>query len=103
MANKPKVIKRSWVVERKPFERESNNETFYNSWAWRKTRKVFLSKNPLCKHCDANGIIESATVVDHIKPIRLGGDKLSEDNFQSLCESCHNKKSSNESRGGMGF
>lgn len=103
MANKPKVIKRSWVVERKPFERENNNSEFYNSWAWRKIRKVFISKNPLCKYCEQKGLIEVATVVDHIKPISLGGDKVNEDNFQSLCESCHNKKSSNESRGGMGF
>jgi 5-methylcytosine-specific restriction endonuclease McrA len=99
MASKPNKIKRSWVVERKPFERENNNDAFYNSWAWRKVRKSFLSKNPLCKHCDEKGITEVATVVDHILPINRGGDKLNEDNFQSLCESCHNKKSSSESRG----
>lgn len=102
MAKKPQTIKRSWVAERKPFERDNKNDTFYNSWSWRKIRKIFLSKNPLCKHCEANGVVEPATVVDHIKPINLGGDKLNEENFQSLCESCHNKKSSNESRGGYG-
>lgn len=102
MAKKPVNIKRSWVVERKPFERDNNNDAFYNSWAWRKIRKVFINKNPLCKHCDDKGMTEVATVVDHIKPINLGGDRLNEDNFQSLCESCHNKKSANESRGGYG-
>lgn len=99
MASKPNKIKRSWVVERKPFERENNNDAFYNSWAWRKIRKIFLGSNPLCKHCEDKGITEIATVVDHIIAINRGGDKLNEDNFQSLCESCHNKKSSSESRG----
>lgn len=100
MAKLPNKVKRSWVVERKPFEREKDNSEFYNSWTWRKIRKLFISKNPLCKHCDDKGITTTATVVDHIIPIERGGDKLNEENFQSLCESCHNKKSSNESRGG---
>lgn len=103
MPERPKKIKRSWVAERKPFERENSNKEFYNSWPWRKLRRKQLDKFPLCKHCYDKDIITAATVADHIVPINLGGESLNEDNLQSLCESCHNKKSASEARkGGMG-
>ena len=99
MANKPNQIKRGWVHERKPFERDNSNAEFYNSWTWRKIRKLFIASNPLCKHCEMLDVITKATVVDHVVPINRGGERLKEENFQSLCESCHNKKSATESRG----
>jgi 5-methylcytosine-specific restriction endonuclease McrA len=103
MPSKPNKIKRSWVQERKPFEREESNSAFYNSWTWRKLRKKFIEKNPLCVHCAFEDITTKATVVDHIQPIRLGGEPLKEFNLQSLCEMHHNRKSSSEARkGGMG-
>jgi len=102
MPNKPKKINRSWIVERKPFERENSNREFYNSWSWRKLRKSFLEKNPLCKHCEEEGIISKATVADHKVRINAGGEALNEDNLQALCEMHHNKKSALESKGGMG-
>jgi hypothetical protein len=40
MANKPNKIERSWVPQRKAFEREKNNNEFYNSWPWRKFAKI---------------------------------------------------------------
>ena len=36
-------------------------------------------------------------MVDHIKPISIGGDRLHQSNLQTLCNSCHNKKSAKES------
>lgn len=99
MAKSPGKIKRPWVIERKPFEREIKNDEFYNSWPWRKKRKSFLINNPICKHCEAMGIITQARVVDHIVSIKRGGSKLDDENLQSLCDSCHNRKSANESRG----
>ncbi|WP_281225387.1 HNH endonuclease [Flavobacterium aquiphilum] len=99
MANKPKKVVRSWVKERVAFDRELKDDKFYNSWPWRKARKAFINKNPLCVHCEENGEVTAATVVDHKIPIKQGGEPLNESNFQSLCEKCHNKKSANESRG----
>jgi 5-methylcytosine-specific restriction protein A len=99
MAKSPDKVVRSWKPEKVAFERENNNDKFYNSWPWRKARKAFRLKNPLCKHCDDNGITTAAKVVDHIIPMKAGGDPLKESNFQSLCNRCHNIKSSNESRG----
>ncbi|MBF0439373.1 MAG: HNH endonuclease [Magnetococcales bacterium] len=33
-----------------------------------------------------------ATVVDHIVPIKDGGQKFDPNNFRSLCVSCHNRR-----------
>lgn len=55
----------------------------------------FLMANPLCNHC--GGV---ATVVDHIKAHK--GDKTlfwDVTNWQSLCESCHNRKTAKEDMG----
>lgn len=100
MAKKVERLKRPWVQERKPFERENSNSEFYNSRAWRKARKLYLQKNPLCVECEKDGMIVPATVVDHIVPINQGGDKLNESNFQSLCQHHHNSKSAREASRG---
>ena len=101
MPQSPKKIQRSYVPERKAFERETDNSEFYNSWPWRKAAKRYRLANPLCFECEKNDIVTPVKVVDHIIPINRGGDKLNEKNFQSLCESCHNRKSSSE-KGGIG-
>jgi len=100
MANKPKKVVRSWVPQRAAFEREKDNSSFYNSWPWRKFAKRFKQANPLCVECEKNDLVVPVKVVDHVVPINAGGAKLDEANCQSLCESCHNRKSSHESRGG---
>lgn len=99
MANKPKKIVRSWVKPKVAFERENSNQEFYNSWPWRKKSKAYRQANPLCVKCMAKDVVTAAKVVDHIVSINNGGDKLNDSNLQSLCESCHNSKSSAESRG----
>ena len=64
----------------------------YNA-EWRRARKAFLQLHPLCVECMKNGILTPATVVDHIMPHR-GDQRLfwDESNWQSLCATCHNKK-----------
>ena len=58
---------------------------------WQAARKRFLSANPLCAMCQAQGYLAAASLVDHRQPHR--GDPLlfwDESNWQSLCERCHN-------------
>jgi 5-methylcytosine-specific restriction protein A len=103
MANSPKKIKRPWVKERKPFERERTRDAFdYNCRRWRKVAKLQLQKHPLCAHCKLNGIVTAGNVCDHIIPIEQGGDPWAETNHQTLCDrrgkSCHERKSSTEKR-----
>ena len=60
-----------------------------DSAAWRKLRKYILEQSPLCEHCDARGLTEPATDVDHID-----GDPSNNSmaNLASLCHSCHSIK-----------
>ncbi|WP_343073149.1 HNH endonuclease signature motif containing protein [Salicibibacter cibarius] len=59
---------------------------------------MFLRRNPLCVHCEEDGLLTPATEVDHIVPHK--GDKElfwdSENNWQSLCKSCHSIKTNKE-------
>ena len=72
------------------------NAEFYHSTAWRKCRASYIHNNPACEICYKKGYMVKADVVDHIQPIRLGGERLDADNLQSLCHSCHNSKSAKE-------
>ena len=69
MPNMPKKVKRSWIPERKPFERKKSNYEFYNSWKWRKLSKRWKEANPVCVKCEANGIVSPAEFTDHIQRI----------------------------------
>lgn len=57
---------------------------------WQQARKGYLRKHPLCRMCEAKGLIVAATVVDHIKPHR-GDMKVfwNSSNWQPLCKLCH--------------
>lgn len=74
-------------------------KNFYQSDQWRKLRAVKLSNDPLCQHCEKRGYFVEANEVDHITPI--ADDKtliLDYDNLQSLCKSCHSRKTIQENK-----
>lgn len=83
---KPKKVRKQQV----------DNSKFYQSKQWRKVRKLYVQQNPLCVHCEARGLTTAVQEVDHIKPLRLGGEKFDFENLQSLCKSCHARKSGKE-------
>jgi 5-methylcytosine-specific restriction endonuclease McrA len=89
-------IKRPWERQVKQGNRY-NPDSFYTSTAWRKARAAFLAAYPWCVTCLEEGRKVYATTVDHINRIKAGGDRLNPDNFQSLCGSCHARKSASES------
>lgn len=65
----------------------------YNTPRWRALRRIQLAKEPLCLFCQAKGIVEQATVVDHIR--RHKGDTVAfynPNNLQSLCKLCHDRE-----------
>jgi len=95
MPNRPKGNKRPWIKTKTSKEKQDARKErakFYRSKQWRELRKMFLQWHPICTVCS-----KAATVVDHIKPIRLGGSKTEWNNLQSMCVNCHNKKSGMES------
>ena len=75
---------------------ERDHQKIYHTRSWRRTSRVYRQQNPLCVHCKAEGIIKSAEVVDHIKPIQDGGEVFDWDNLQGLCHSHHNSKTAKE-------
>jgi 5-methylcytosine-specific restriction endonuclease McrA len=93
--------KKPWIAASAPFE-GTTYTTFYSCAPWRRLRLAFIWENPLCKHCDAKGIITPASEVDHIQPINPNdpydtkngkyGKPLDRDNLQALCKACHTKK-----------
>jgi 5-methylcytosine-specific restriction endonuclease McrA len=75
-------------------KRDPKERGFYWSTVWRRLRLLVLAREPVCRACGRDG----ATEVDHIKPIRDGGQRLSFDNLQALCGPCHSRKTRRENR-----
>ncbi|WP_304382500.1 HNH endonuclease [Turicimonas muris] len=93
--------KRKKLKEQRQRYKGTSSQRGYNS-AWRKARLAFLMEHPLCAECERQGKTTVATCVDHIKPHR--GDMnlfWDESNWQSLCQSCHSRKTAKED-GGFG-
>ncbi|MES2173858.1 MAG: HNH endonuclease signature motif containing protein [Pseudomonadota bacterium] len=51
-------------------------------------KRRLMRSSGLCEICQAKGKTALATVVDHIKPLALGGDDADE-NTRNLCDPCH--------------
>ena len=75
------------AFEPKPYEKKTSNP-FYSTKEWKEKRREFLGERPFCVCCG-----RPAEIVDHIVPIRKGGEPLDDRNLQSLCWSCHSRKS----------
>ncbi len=71
---------------------------FYNTQAWRKLSKHNLSINKYCVICREKGLVVRATVSDHIHEISQGGARLDLKNVQSVCKTCHNRKTASNSK-----
>lgn len=68
---------------------------------WRRLRAAKLSANPLCEECLRLNRVTTATDVDHIEPFNGVNDplRLAWDNLQSLCHTCHSRKTVKEDGG----
>ena len=73
-------------------------KNIYFTNRWKKIRAIVLSEEPLCRMCGRFGIVTQAVAVDHIVEIKDGADPFDRSNMQSLCHSCHNKKTGEEVR-----
>ncbi|MGA1073424.1 MAG: HNH endonuclease signature motif containing protein [Pseudohongiellaceae bacterium] len=80
---------------RKKAKRDRPQDTRYWSNAWRKARTAYIRNHPECVDCG-----RIASVVDHIEPVRLGGEFWDSSNWQSMCTRCHNAKSGREAHEG---
>ena len=85
-------------VRREDSERRAIDAN-HNSPRWRKYRAWKLRQDPLCAECQRQGRTSIAVIVDHIAPVAAGGDFWDPNNTQSLCDTCHRKKSARETFG----
>ena len=78
----------------------SREIAFENSAAWKARREDALRRDKYrCVECQRfgrkteDGLPVPAELVHHVVPLEVDwGKRLSLDNLQSLCRSCHNKK-----------
>lgn len=76
--------------------RGSRSERGYGR-RWKRARLRWLACNPLCVEHLRSGETVVASVVDHIQPHK-GDWRLfwDQQNWQSLCKSCHDRKTAKE-------
>lgn len=69
----------------------------YSTALWTRLRSEQLLREPWCRECARHGIRTRATDVDHIRDHK-GDAALFADagNLQSLCHSCHSRKTASE-------
>lgn len=56
---------------------------------YRRWRRAYLVKHPLCVRCAAHGRTSAATDVDHVVQRGAGGALMSPANVRPLCRDCH--------------
>lgn len=88
---------------------ECNTQTkdpWYTSREWRRIRDAHLLRqpdcrcsNPACDHAPGFCLRSNQPQVDHIIPINKGGDRRSRNNLQTLCRTCHSRKTRAENAG----
>jgi len=75
-----------------PRARGTTNERGYDN-DWKRLRLSHLAAEPLCRPCSAMKRYVPATVVDHIQDIVTHPHlRLVDENLQSMCAQCHNRK-----------
>lgn len=79
-------------------KRDSVRSEVYHSKKWKLTRVVVLDRdNHLCQECKRNGFIAvTGRTVDHIQPVKRGGSVFGLHNLETLCDTCHARKSQSE-------
>jgi hypothetical protein len=78
----------------------SQHNHLYQCKAWKDLRRGQLSREPLCRYCKSRGIIEPATICDHVIPHRGDVAMFWAGPFQSLCKACHDSDKAREEQGG---
>lgn len=72
----------------------------YKTAAWKRTRITILNRDPLCKIANLcvkrYGRPVASEVVDHVLPVRQGGEMWDVNNLQGACKACHDHKTSQE-------
>lgn len=88
-----------WWIKRKkkevdPFSLRDKHQRYYQTSTHQRWRLAILNRDPICVECEKQGIIEPATVADHMESLTNRWDlRSSIENGQGLCVRHHNSKS----------
>ena len=78
-------------------ERAASWRWMYATQTWDGLRSAQLLKEPFCRACAARGLRVRATDVDHIRDHKGDWTVFTDErNLQSLCHSCHSRKTAQE-------
>lgn len=98
----PALTRDGWCARHRPKQAPRRESASWHSWynlpVWtNQLRPDQLLREPFCQECDRRGVRTKATDVDHIRDHK-GDWALFTDpgNLQSLCHSCHAKKTMRE-------
>ena len=99
------LVPGGYCQDHRPKDRDRRGEDaktwrwMYGTETWRQLRAAQLLREPWCRECEARGIRQRATDVDHIRPHRGDWETFTDPrNLQSLCHSCHSRKTVEEMR-----
>lgn len=96
MPEKPTLYRANGPSRKQVSERGDDRKAdkrFYGTKRWRTLREYVLSEQPLCVRCYQKGLTVAASQVDHIIDRKVEPSREYEyENLQSLCHSCHSKK-----------
>lgn len=76
-----------------------------SSYKYQQYRARFLELNPICRPCQASGIIHPSECIDHVIPHSKGGSFFDSRNHDPACNKYNNDKGDNiyeESMPGIG-
>lgn len=98
----PELTRDGWCPSHKPRQAARRESAAWHGWyslpVWTDDlRPGQLFREPFCRACAQRGIRTHATDVDHIRDHK--GDWTlftARDNLQSLCHSCHSRKTMRE-------
>lgn len=94
------TLVRTGRCERHPMDHalfhNPEHQRLYNTSRWRKLRQAQLIVQPFCEECLRANVYMEATEADHVErhlgdPRKFYGGRL-----QSLCASCHSRKTASE-------
>ncbi|QBX37232.1 MULTISPECIES: AAA family ATPase [unclassified Brevundimonas] len=100
----PLLVQQRKVAKRKADSRRGSAASRGYDADWRRLRAALLQANPLCLFCEEAGIVEAATVADHIISIEDRPDlRLVWSNLRPLCKPCHDRRTARDQAfGGRG-
>lgn len=92
-----KLTPDGYCPDHKPKAERKNSAAWHHlytnpRYGWKRRREAQLAREPFCRECARHGLRVRATDVDHMIPHRGNLQLFLHGDLQSLCHSCHSRK-----------